>query len=301
LPFEGVSGVSEIVVETNLPDLRLLKRGKVRDVYEVDDKLLIVATDRISAFDVIMADPIPDKGRILTQISAYWFHAMEDIIPNHLISTRVQAYPPVCRQYKDMLEGRSMLVERTEPLSVECVARGYLAGSGWTEYQRSGKVCGIKLPQGLVESARLPQPIFTPATKEEVGSHDINITFEEMKGRIGEGLAEGLRKATLAIYDRACRIAEAKGIIIADTKLEFGMRRGELILIDELLTPDSSRFWPASDYKPGGPQQSFDKQFLRDYLLTLKWDKSPPPPPLPKEIIEKTRQRYEEALRRLVG
>jgi phosphoribosylaminoimidazole-succinocarboxamide synthase len=293
--------VSKIVVETNFSDLRLFKRGKVRDVYEVDDKLLIVATDRISAFDVIMADPIPGKGRILTQISAYWFHAMEDIVPHHLISTRVEDYPPACLTYKEMLEGRSMLVERTEPLAVECVVRGYLAGSGWNEYQRSGEVCGIKLPEGLVESARLPQPIFTPATKEEVGSHDINITFEDMKGRVGQGLAQRLREATLAIYGRACRIAEAKGIIIADTKLEFGMRGGELILIDELLTPDSSRFWPASSYCPGGPQQSFDKQFLRDYLLTLTWDKNPPPPPLPKEIVEKTRQRYEEALRRLTG
>jgi len=194
-----------------------------------------------------------------------------------------------------------MLVERTEPLAVECVARGYLAGSGWNEYQRSGEVCGIKLPAGLVESARLPHPIFTPATKEEVGSHDINITFEDMKGRVGKGLAERLRKTTLAIYDRACQLAEAKGIIIADTKLEFGMHAGEVILIDELLTPDSSRFWPASAYRAGGPQQSFDKQFLRDYLLTLAWDKSPPPPRLPKEIVEKTRQRYEEALQRLTG
>ncbi len=293
--------MSKIVVETNFPGLQLFKRGKVRDVYEVADKLLIVATDRISAFDVIMADPIPGKGRILTQISAYWFHAMEDIIPHHLITTRVEDYPPACRPYEEMLEGRSMLVERTEPLAVECVVRGYLVGSGWSEYQRSGEVCGIKLPRGLVESARLPQPIFTPATKEEMGSHDINITFEAMAERIGKGLAERLREITLAIYNRACRIAEAKGIIIADTKLEFGMREGELILIDELLTPDSSRFWPASEYKPGGPQQSFDKQFLRDYLLTLAWDKSPPPPPLPKEIVEKTRQRYEEALRRLTG
>jgi phosphoribosylaminoimidazole-succinocarboxamide synthase len=293
--------VSEIVVETNFPDLTLLKRGKVRDVYEVDDKLLIVATDRVSAFDVIMADPIPGKGRILTKISAYWFHAMEDVIPHHLISTRVQDYPPACRSYKDVLEGRSMLVQRSEPLTVECVARGYLAGSGWNQYQASGKVCGIRLPAGLVESARLPDPIFTPATKEEVGSHDINITFEEMAKRVGQGLAERLRETTLTIYERACRIAEAKGIIIADTKLEFGMRAGELILIDELLTPDSSRFWPADGYKPGGPQQSFDKQFLRDYLLTLAWDKSPPPPALPKEIVAKTRERYEEALRRLTG
>jgi phosphoribosylaminoimidazole-succinocarboxamide synthase len=293
--------VSKIVIETDFPDLHLFKRGKVRDVYEIDGKLLIVATDRISAFDVIMADPIPGKGRILTQISAYWFHAMEDIIPNHLISTIVEDYPPVCQPYKEMLEGRSMLVERSEPLAVECVARGYLAGSGWSEYRQSGEVCGIKLPKGLVESDRLPRPIFTPATKEEVGSHDINITFEQMKERVGDQLAERLRDTTLAIYNRACRIAEAKGIIIADTKLEFGMQAGELILIDELLTPDSSRFWPASEYEPGGPQQSFDKQFLRDYLLTLAWDKSPPPPPLPEEIIEKTRQRYEEALKRLVG
>jgi phosphoribosylaminoimidazole-succinocarboxamide synthase len=293
--------VHEIVVETNFPDLRLFRRGKVRDVYEVDDKLLIVATDRVSAFDVIMADPIPGKGRILTQISAYWFHAMEDVIPHHLISTRVQDYPPACRQYRDVLEGRSMLVRRSEPLTVECVARGYLAGSGWNEYRESGKVCGIRLPEGLVESARVPDPIFTPATKEELGSHDINITFEEMVERVGQGLAERLRETTLTIYERACRIAEAKGIIIADTKLEFGMRAGELILIDELLTPDSSRFWPAEGYKPGGPQQSFDKQFLRDYLLTLAWDKSPPPPQLPKEIVAKTGQRYEEALRRLIG
>jgi phosphoribosylaminoimidazole-succinocarboxamide synthase len=293
--------VSEIVVQTTFPDLQLFKRGKVRDVYEVEDKLLIVATDRVSAFDVIMADPIPGKGRVLTQISAYWFQAMEDVIPNHVISTRVDAYPSPCQQYKTELEGRSMLVQRTEPLSVECVARGYLSGSGWKEYQESGKVCGIKLPPGLVESDRLPQAIFTPATKEELGDHDINITFEEMVDRIGKDLSERLRETTLAIYERAGHMAEAKGIIIADTKLEFGLRNGEVILIDELLTPDSSRFWPVSEYRPGGPQQSFDKQFLRDYLLTLDWDKSPPPPPLPKEIVEKTRERYEEALRRLVG
>lgn len=293
--------MSEIVVQTTFPDLQLFKRGKVRDVYEVEDKLLIVATDRVSAFDVIMADPIPGKGRVLTQISAYWFQAMEDVIPNHVISTRVDAYPSPCQQYKTELEGRSMLVQRTEPLSVECVARGYLSGSGWKEYQESGKVCGIKLPPGLVESDRLPQAIFTPATKEELGDHDINITFEEMVDRIGKDLSERLRETTLAIYERAGHMAEAKGIIIADTKLEFGLRNGEVILIDELLTPDSSRFWPVSEYRPGGPQQSFDKQFLRDYLLTLDWDKSPPPPPLPKEIVEKTRERYEEALRRLVG
>jgi len=293
--------VTEIVIQTNFPDLQLLKRGKVRDVYEVADKLLIVATDRVSAFDVIMADPIPGKGQILTQISAYWFQAMEDVIPNHLISTDVDAYPSPCQQYKAELEGRSMLVERTEPLPVECVARGYLSGSGWKEYQESGKVCGITLPAGLFESAKLPEPIFTPATKEELGDHDINITFEEMVERIGKDLSERLRETTLAIYERAGRMAEEKGIIIADTKLEFGLRNGAVILIDELLTPDSSRFWPAAEYKPGGPQHAFDKQFLRDYLLTLDWDKSPPPPPLPEEIVAKTRERYEEALRRIVG
>ena len=293
--------MEKTIYETDFPELTLFKRGKVRDVYEVEDKLLIVATDRVSAFDVIMADPIPGKGKILTQISAYWFQAMEDIIPNHLITTRLDAYPSPCQQYKAELEGRSMLVQHTEPLPVECVARGYLSGSGWQEYRESGKVCGIKLPGGLVESAKLPQPIFTPATKEELGDHDINITFEEMVDRIGKDLSERLREITLAIYERASRMAEAKGIIIADTKLEFGLLDGKVILIDELLTPDSSRFWPADEYKPGGPQHAFDKQFLRDYLLTLDWGKSPPPPPLPTDIVAKTRERYEEALRRLVG
>ena len=293
--------MEKTIYETDFPELTLFKRGKVRDVYEVEDKLLIVATDRVSAFDVIMADPIPGKGKILTQISAYWFQAMEDVIPNHLITTRLDAYPSPCQRYKAELEGRSMLVQHTEPLPVECVARGYLSGSGWQEYRESGKVCGLKLPGGLVESAKLPQPIFTPATKEELGDHDINITFEEMVDRIGKDLSERLREITLAIYERASRMAEAKGIIIADTKLEFGLLDGKVILIDELLTPDSSRFWPADEYKPGGPQHAFDKQFLRDYLLTLEWDKSPPPPPLPPDIIEKTRERYEEALRRLIG
>jgi phosphoribosylaminoimidazole-succinocarboxamide synthase len=293
--------MEKTIYKTDFPELTLLKRGKVRDVYEVADKLLIVATDRVSAFDVVMADPIPGKGRILTEISTYWFHEMEDVVSNHLISTRVEDYPPVCNRYEAELEGRSMLVERCNPLPIECVTRGYLAGSGWQEYQARGEVCGIKLPRGMVESAKLPWPIFTPATKEEIGSHDINITFEKTAQRIGKGLAERLRKTTLAIYKRACRIAEAKGIIIADTKLEFGLHAGELILIDELLTPDSSRFWPTEGYKPGRSQDSFDKQFLRDYLLTLTWDKSSPPPPLPIEIVEKTKERYEEALKRLVG
>jgi phosphoribosylaminoimidazole-succinocarboxamide synthase len=293
--------MEKTIYETDFPELTLFKRGKVRDVYEVEDKLLIVATDRVSAFDVIMADPIPGKGRMLTAISTAWFRAMEEVVPNHLISTRVETYPPPCDRYAAELEGRSMLVRRTDPVPIECVARGYLAGSGWKEYQESGKICGIKLPAGLVESAQLPEPIFTPATKEEVGDHDINITFEEMVKRIGKDLSERLREITLTIYERARRMAEAKGIIIADTKLEFGLLDGKVILIDELLTPDSSRFWPADDYKPGGPQHAFDKQFLRDYLLTLDWDKSPPPPPLPADIIKKTRERYEEALRRLTG
>ena len=226
---------------------------------------------------------------------------MEEVVPNHLISTRVEDYPPPCGEYAAELEGRSMLVLRTDPIPIECVARGYLSGSGWKEYQESGKICGITLPKGLVESAKLPEPIFTPATKEEVGDHDINITFEETVKRIGKGLSERLREITLTIYERARSMAEAKGIIIADTKLEFGLLDGELILIDELLTPDSSRFWPADEYQPGGPQHAFDKQFLRDYLLTLDWDKSPPPPPLPPDIVAKTRERYEEALKRLVG
>jgi phosphoribosylaminoimidazole-succinocarboxamide synthase len=291
--------MEKAIYETNFPELTLFKRGKVRDVYEVEDKLLIVATDRVSAFDVIMADPIPGKGRILTEISTAWFRAMEEVVPNHLISTHVETYPPPCDGYAADLEGRSMLVQRTEPVPIECVARGYLSGSGWKEYQESGKICGIKLPAGLVESAQLPEPIFTPATKEEVGDHDINITFEEMVKRIGKDLSEQLREITLTIYERASRMAEAKGIIIADTKLEFGLLDGKVILIDELLTPDSSRFWPADEYKPGGAQHAFDKQFLRDYLLTLDWDKSPPPPPLPADIVAKTRERYKEALRRL--
>jgi phosphoribosylaminoimidazole-succinocarboxamide synthase len=293
--------MEKTIYDTDFPDLTLFKRGKVRDVYELQDKLLIVATDRVSAFDVIMADPIPGKGRILTEISISWFQAMEEVIPNHLISTRVEDYPPPCDRYAAELQGRSMLVQRTDPVPIECVARGYLAGSGWQEYQEGGKICGIKLPVGLVEASKLPEPIFTPATKEEVGDHDINISFDEMVKRIGKDLSERLREITLTIYERARRMAEAKGIIIADTKLEFGLLDGKVILIDELLTPDSSRFWPADEYKPGGAQHAFDKQFLRDYLLTLDWDKSPPPPPLPADIVAKTRERYKEALRRLWG
>jgi len=293
--------MTKAIFETDFTDLPLLKRGKVRDIYQIEDKLLIVATDRISAFDVVMANPVPDKGKILTQISTYWFSHMENIISNHLISTCVEDYPQPCQKYVEALAERSMLVHRTEPVPIECVVRGYLAGSGWKEYQEKGEMCGIRLPTGLVESDRLPTAIFTPATKEEAGLHDINITFKEMQAKVGKELSERLREVSLQIYERARRIAEDKGIMIADTKLEFGLIDGKLILIDELLTPDSSRFWPADQYQPGRPQHSFDKQFLRDYLLSTAWDQSPPPPALPPEIIAMTRERYLEALQRLVG
>jgi phosphoribosylaminoimidazole-succinocarboxamide synthase len=291
-----------IVKETNLPGLGPVKRGKVRDVYTLSaDRLLIIATDRISAFDVVMADPIPDKGKILTQISAYWFQRCQDLVPNHLISTEVRDFPEACQGYADLLAGRSMLVHRAQPLPIECIVRGYLSGSGWQEYQATGEVCGEKLPAGLRESDKLPVPIFTPSTKAALGQHDENITFATACAKIGEDLATKVRELSLAIYQRAHDEAEAKGIIIADTKFEFGLIGDRLVLIDEVLTPDSSRFWPKSEYKPGGPQKSFDKQYLRDYLLSLGWSKQPPPPPLPPEIIANTRQKYLEALVLLTG
>jgi phosphoribosylaminoimidazole-succinocarboxamide synthase len=287
--------------ETNLSDLKLKGRGKVRDIYDLGDQLLIVATDRISAFDVIMPNPIPDKGRILNQISRFWFETVEDIIPHHMIATVVEDFPEVCQKYHDILAGRSMLVKKTRPLPVECVVRGHLSGSGWKEYKETGKICGIELPVGLVESSRFEEPIFTPATKEELGTHDENIPFEKVVDKIGTDLAERVRQVSIAIYKKARDLADERGIIIADTKFEFGILGDTLLLIDEILTPDSSRFWPKDQYAPGGPQRSFDKQFLRDYLLTLDWDKTPPAPELPEEIIEKTRERYLEAYRRLVG
>ncbi|NIQ38246.1 MAG: phosphoribosylaminoimidazolesuccinocarboxamide synthase [Proteobacteria bacterium] len=289
------------VKETNFADLKLKGRGKVRDIYDLGDQLLIVATDRISAFDVIMPNPIPNKGRVLNQISRFWFETTEDIVPNHMIATAVDAFPEGCQKHRDILEGRSMLVRKTEPLPVECVVRGYLSGSGWNEYQKTGRICGIDLPAGLVESSKLEEPIFTPATKEELGAHDENIPFEAVVDKLGQDLAERVREASVAIYKKARDLADNRGIIIADTKFEFGLLGGSLILIDEVLTPDSSRFWPKDEYAPGGPQKSFDKQFLRDYLLTLDWDKSPPAPELPQEIIEKTREKYLEAYKRLVG
>ena len=290
-----------VIFQTHFPNLKLLNRGKVRDLYDLGDALLLVATDRISAFDVVMPNPVPGKGRILTQISAFWFNIMSPIIPNQILSTKVDKYPPACKPYAKDLEGRSMLVKKAQPLPVECIIRGYLSGSGWKDYKTTGAVCGISLPDGLVESDRLPDPIFTPSTKAESGTHDENVTMAVVEKLIGKPLAQKIKEVSRAIYKKAGQIAEEKGIIIADTKFEFGMFDGELILIDEVLTPDSSRFWPKDTYKPGGAQPSFDKQFLRDYLESISWDKKPPAPELPPEIIEQTRLKYEEALKRLTN
>jgi len=289
------------VLSTDFPDLKLVGRGKVRDIYDMGDTLLIVTTDRISAFDVIMDEGIPDKGFVLNQISIFWFRQMEDIIANHIIAVNVADFPAECRKYADILEGRSMLVKKARPLPAECVVRGYLAGSGWKDYRATGKVCGISLPAGLVESDRMLEPIFTPSTKAELGTHDENITFDEMVGLCGREHAEQMRDVTLKIYSRARDIADGKGIIIADTKFEYGIFNGKMIIIDECMTPDSSRFWPKDLYRPGGPQPSFDKQFLRDYLETLDWNKTAPPPTLPEDIIRKTGEKYMEALVRLTG
>ena len=288
----------ETVLKTNFAKLKLLKRGKVRDIYDLGDRLLIVASDRISAFDVVLPNGIPYKGMVLTQISKFWFDELKDIVPTHFITMDVEQYPAECRIYKDILKGRSMIVEKSEPLPVECVVRGYLAGSGFTEYKERGSICGISLPKNLLESSKLDEPIFTPSTKSSKG-HDENITFEVMAEMLGKDLAEKVRDVSLKIYKRASEIAEKRGIIIADTKFEFGMHGGKLTLIDEVLTPDSSRFWPKDSYRPGRAQKSFDKQFVRDYLLTLDWDKTPPAPDLPEEVITKTTEKYLEALKRL--
>ena len=292
---------SKVVTKTDFNDISLLRRGKVRDVYEIEDKLLIVASDRMSAFDVVMDDPIPDKGSILTRISLFWFEKLESMIENHIISSSPAEYPEICRKYAAELEHRSMLVKKTEPLPVECIVRGYLSGSGWKEYTTTGGVCGITLPEGLRESEQLPEPIFTPSTKAEDGMHDENIDFETAVGLLGRDTAEEVRRLSLEIYKFGRELAARKGIIVADTKFEFGIKEGKLILIDEVLTPDSSRFWPMDTYAPGGPQKSFDKQFLRDYLVRIKWPKTPPPPKLPEEIIAKTREKYLDALKRLTG
>ena len=287
------------VVETIFADLQLLKRGKVRDIYDLGDRLLMVATDRISAFDVVMPNPIPDKGKILTQISLFWFEQMQSLVENHVITADVEQYPSVCKPYLDVLRSRSMIIKKAQPLPIECVVRGYISGSGWKSYQETGTVCGIKLPGGLTESAKLDEPIFTPSTKEELGKHDINIDFDEAARRVGQDTAEKVKELSLTIYTQGAALAEKKGIIIADTKFEFGLCDGELVLIDEVLTPDSSRFWPRETYAPGGAQKSYDKQYLRDYLISIKWDKSPPAPNLPQDVIDNTRQKYMDALKQL--
>lgn len=290
-----------VIQQTNFPNLKFLNRGKVRDLYAVENNLLLVATDRISAFDVIMPNPIPGKGIILNCMSAFWFRQMENVIGNHIISTNVAAYPPECSAYTEILEGRSMLVRKAQPLPVECIVRGYLSGSGWKDYCQNGSISGIKLPKGLRESAKLPETIFTPTTKAPEGQHDTAITKKDMENIIGAELTGKVIKFSIAIYERAAKSALKAGIIIADTKMEFGLVGDELILIDELLTPDSSRFWPADEYEEGRGQKSFDKQFLRDYLLSISWNQKPPAPNLPADIISKTKEKYEEAYRRLVG
>ena len=292
--------MEQVILKTEFPDIPLVKRGKVRDIYDLEDYLLLIATDRLSAFDVVLPDGIPGKGRVLTQISIYWFEKMKDIIQNHIVAADISDFPPILQKYADTIRDRSMLVKKTEPLPVECVVRGYLSGSGWKEYRQTRSVCGIELPEGLAESSRLSEPVFTPSTKEEQG-HDINITFNTVKEILGEKLAQEVRGKSLGIYGKARDIAEEKGIIIADTKFEFGLFGGQLMLIDEILTPDSSRFWSVKDYAPGRSQDSYDKQIVRDYLLTLDWDKTYPGPRLPSEIIRKTAARYSEILKIITG
>ena len=293
--------MGQAVIETNIEALDLMKRGKVRDIYDLGDYLLMVATDRISAFDVVMPNPIPDKGKILTQISLFWFEIMKPVLPNHVITANVDDYPEICRPYAEILRDRSMLVKKAKPLPIECIVRGYISGSGWKDYQTSGSVCGIKLPEGLKESDKLPEPVFTPSTKADSGLHDINIDFEKTVEKIGKPLAEKVRKISLEIYNKGADLAYKKGIIIADTKFEFGLLDDDLILIDEVLTPDSSRFWPQPSYQPGGAQKSFDKQYLRDYLLSIKWNKKPPAPSLPQYVITNTRDKYQEAYQQLTN
>jgi phosphoribosylaminoimidazole-succinocarboxamide synthase len=289
-----------LIFQTEFPGLKLEARGKVRDIYGAGDKLVIVTTDRLSAFDYILPTPIPDKGRVLTQTTIFWLDLLRDIVPNHFLSANVDDYPPEFHAFREQLEGRSMLVRRAKMIDVECVARGYISGSGWKDYNRTGAICGIALPAGLKESDRLPAPIFTPASKAQSG-HDENISFDNVSERIGRELAERLRSLTLQIYGRADSYAEERGIIIADTKFEFGFIGGQLTLADEVLTPDSSRFWPRATYAPGGPQPSYDKQFVRDYLESIRWNKQPPAPVLPEEVARKTSEKYREAYRVLSG
>ena len=288
------------VIKVELPGIKLFKRGKVRDVFDLGDKLLIVATDRISAFDSVIPTPIPDKGKILNMLSLFWFDHTRKIVDNHVVTADVKKYPKELQKYADMLDKRSLIGKKAKLIEIECVVRGYLSGSAWAEYKEKDSVSGIKLPAGLKESSRLPEPIFTPSTKAETG-HDINITEAEMRKIVGDKTADVLKTKTLEVYKAACRHAESKGIIIADTKFEFGEINGKIILIDEILTPDSSRFWPMDTYKEGGPQKSYDKQFVRDYLISIKWDKDPPVPSLTEEVVRKTREKYLEAYRKLTG
>lgn len=289
------------ILTTNFDELKLLKRGKVRDIYDLGDSLLFVATDRISAFDVILDDGIPDKGKILTQISKFWFDFSKDVIDNHVIETDAEKFPEECKPYADILRGRSMIVKKAELIPLEAIVRGYISGSGWKDYQKTGTICGIELPDGLRESDKLPEPIFTPSTKAEIGEHDENISEEKAAEIVGKETYEFIKKTALDIYKKAYDYAYKRGIIIADTKMEFGIYDGKIILIDELLTPDSSRFWPADEYEPGKAQKSFDKQYVRDFLLSVNFNKKPPAPKLPDEIIENTRKKYTEALKILTG
>lgn len=291
----------KVILQTNFPKLKFLKQGKVRDIYDLDEYYLIISTDRLSAFDVIMAQGIPYKGKVLTKISEFWFNYSKDIIKNHLVTTDVNKFPKECLEYADDLEGRSMLVKKAEVVPIESVVRGYITGSGWNDYKKTGEICGIKLPAGMVESEKFPEPIFTPATKAEIGLHDENISEEIAKQIVGKETIDFIKQKTIKIYKNAVEYALGKGIIIADTKMEFGKVGNEIILIDELLTPDSSRFWPLDKYEKGKSQESFDKQFVRDYLVSIKFNKQPPPPLLPDEIIERTSQKYLEALEMLTG
>lgn len=293
--------MEKIILHSDLTELKMYKKGKVRDIYDLGEFLLIVSTDRLSAFDVVMNDGIPYKGKVLSKISEFWFKNTEDIIENHILSTVTEDFPHECQQYKNELKDRSMMVKKSELIPVECIVRGYISGSGWKDYQKDGKICGIKLPEGLKESDKLPEPIFTPSTKAEIGDHDENITEEEAENLIGSEQYEFIKEKSIEIYEKAAGYALEKGIIIADTKMEFGLYEDKIILIDELLTPDSSRFWPKEKYAPGSPQESFDKQFVRDYLLSIGFNKQPPPPELPEEVIEKTSEKYREALRKITG
>jgi len=293
--------MSNPVVYTNIPDVPLLHRGKVRDIYDLGDSLLIVATDRISAFDVVLPTPIPDKGKILTKLTLFWLNFLKDIVENHLITANIDEYPEVLKKHREVLEGRSMMVKKAKVFPVECIVRGYITGSAMKEYLKTGMVCGIPLPPGLKEADKLPEPIFTPSTKAELGSHDVNITFEEMIKIVGEETAEALKELSLKLYKTASSYAEERGIIIADTKFEFGLHDGKVILVDEVLTPDSSRFWPKESYEPGKPQISFDKQYIRDWLKNTGWKEGTPPPEIPTEVVEKTREKYLLALKVLTG